>query len=77
MVFMRQTKEDEITLTKEDGATLLGAIEVELQSQRYRTMRREEYPEPLRREIEPTLQAEDAARAEALRRVREKIKSQL
>ena len=64
-------------LTKEDGVILLGAIDAELQSQRYRRIRREEYPAPLRREIEPVLQAEDAARAEKLRIVRDKIKRQL
>lgn len=64
-------------LTREDGVILLGTIEVELASQRYRRIRREEYPAPLRKEIEPALQAEDAARAEALRTVRDKIKRQL
>jgi len=64
-------------LTKEDGVILLGAINAELQSQYYRRTRRQEYPAPLRKEIEPVLQAEDAVRAEALRRVRDKIKCQL
>ena len=64
-------------LTKEDGVALLGAIDVELQSQYYRRIRREEYPPALRREIEPALQAEDKARAETLRKVRDKIKRQL
>jgi hypothetical protein len=64
-------------LTKEDGAVLLGAIAAELESQRYRQMRRDEYRPPLPTDVEKVLQAEDAARAEVLRRVRDKIKRQL
>ncbi|HEX5886066.1 MAG TPA: hypothetical protein VFY67_16100 [Pyrinomonadaceae bacterium] len=64
-------------LTKEDGAVLLRAIDTELESQRYRQMRRDEYLPPLPTDIEKSLQAEDAARAEVLRRVRDKIKRQL
>ena len=64
-------------LTKADGIILLGAIDTELQSQYYRRIRRQEYPEPIRRDIEPALQADDAARAEALKRVKDKIRRQL
>lgn len=64
-------------LTKEEGGLLLGAISVELESQRYRQMRREEYREPLPREVEQSLRNEDAQRAEALRKVRDKIRRQL
>jgi hypothetical protein len=64
-------------LTKEDGRILLRAIDVELESQYYRRVSREKYPAPLRKEIEPVLQTEDASRAEALRTVRDKIKRQL
>jgi hypothetical protein len=66
-----------VRLTKEDGAILLGTIDAELQSQYYRRIRRQEYPAPLQKEIEPVLQAEDAARANSLKRVRDKIKRQL
>lgn len=64
-------------LTKEEGELLLGAISAELESQRYRQMRRDEYRVPLSREVERSLRNEDAQRADALRKVRDKIRQQL
>ena len=64
-------------LTKVDGAVLLGAIDAELESQRYRQLRRGEYLPLLSTDVEKSLQAEDAARSEVLRKVRDKIKRQL
>ena len=63
-------------LTKEDGAVILGAISVELESQRYRQMRREESSH-ISYETELLLRKQDAERAEALRTLRDKITRQM
>lgn len=64
-------------LTKADGAVLLGAIDAELESQKWRRLRRAEYSTPVDRDTEKFLQDEDAKRADKLRAVRDKIRAQL
>ena len=64
-------------LTKADGAVLLGAIAIELESQRWRKLRRAGYDHPLAVAIEAGIQEDDDRRAEELRRVREKIARQM
>jgi hypothetical protein len=64
-------------LTKEDGKILLGAIRAELDSQHWRELARSKYNPQMPDEIEQHVKSTDQIRAEALRRVRDKIKAQI
>jgi hypothetical protein len=64
-------------LTKAEGHILLGAIQAELESQRWRQRRRSGYQTPLDAATELAVQDLDSKRAEDLRSVRDRIKAQL